>query len=321
MHAGIVHGVRVRFTNVVLLLAVPAVAPAMAPFGAGLHWTIDLLACFPVQAMGWLALAAAILFAARRCWPGAVCTLFAAVAAAAVLPAWLAGAPLPAANGMPLRVLCLNLLFDNVQVARALETVRQSAPDVVLCVEVTPAWLAGLQTGLTDFPHRCSRADPGCYGVALFSRLPLHDTAVIPLGCAWAPALRAVIETAAGPVGLLGVHTPRPGNGARAADRDTALAAVANAIAPLPPMRIVLGDFNATPWNAAFAAMLGQTGLVALSASGFHATWPSVLPWPLRIPIDHVLASPGIGLATMAVGTSFGSDHLPLCADLCLPHP
>ncbi|MEO6598201.1 MAG: endonuclease/exonuclease/phosphatase family protein [Planctomycetota bacterium] len=295
----------------------PAIAPAVAPFCAGWHWTLDLLACFPVQAMGCLLLAGTILLAARR-WQFAILYLVgASVAAVAVLPAWVGG--LPAASGVPLRMLAINLLRGNEQhVARALDAVRLAAPDVIFCSEVTPVWLEGLAAGLPDFPYRCLHADPGFFGVGLFSRLPLRAATVMPLGFDWSPAIRAVVDTAAGPVGLLGVHTPRPGTAKRGDERDRALAAIANALEPLPTMRVVLGDFNATPWNASFEAMLAETGLAAASDGAFRATWPAQLPWPLRIPIDHVLTSPGIGLESIDTGAEFGSDHLPLVAALRL---
>jgi len=312
--------VRVRLLNLLLLSALCAVPAAIAPFVASWHWTIDLLACFPVHAMLWLCFCGAVLLAARRVRAGLGCLLLAAIPAAAVVPGWLVDHR-PTEHGASLRVLSLNLLFNNTHVTAALDEVSRTAPDVVFCSEVTPAWLDGLSAGLAAFPHRCLQRDPGCYGVALFSRWPLRDAAVIPLGFDWAPAIRAVVETTAGPVGVLGVHTPRPGSRRRCEQRNTALAALPAVVAGLPAPHIVLGDFNATPWNPSFRAMLEATKLVPLTPSDFHPTWPSSLPWPLRIPIDHVLASNGVDLEHAEVGASFGSDHLPLFAVLRVARP
>ena len=312
--------VRVRLLDLLLLSALFAVPVAIAPFVAGWHWTIDLLACFPVHAMLWLCFCGSVLLAARRARAGLGCLLLAAVPAVAVVPGWLVDHR-PAEHGTSLRVLTINLLYNNTHVAAALEEVARTAPDVVFCAEVTPAWLAGLSAGLVAFPHRCLHGDPGTYGVALFSKLPLHEAAVIGIGFDWAPAIRAVLETPGGPVGLLGVHTPRPGSPRRCAQRNAALAAMPAAVAALPSPRIVLGDFNSTPWNPSFRAMLDATKLVPLSACDFNPTWPSSLPWPLRIPIDHVLASSGVGLEHAEVGPSIGSDHMPLFAVLRVARP
>ena len=312
--------VRARLLDVVLLSALFAVPAAVAPFVAGWHWTIDLLACFPVHAMLWLCTCAAVLLAGRRFRVGLACLLPAGIAAAAVVPGWLVDHG-PEEHGTSLRVLSLNLLYNNTQVAAALEEVSRTRADVVFCSEVTPEWQAGLSAGLASFPHRCLHGAPGCYGVALYSRLPLRDAVVVPVGFDWAPAIRAVVETAAGPVGLLGVHTPRPGSRRRCEQRNIALKALPAVVATLPTPHIVLGDFNATPWNPSYRAMLDATKLVPLSHCDFRPTWPSSLPWPLRIPIDHVLASDGVGLEHAEVGASFGSDHLPLFAVLRVARP
>lgn len=311
---------RVRPSNLVALLALPAVPPALAPFLASAHWSIDLLACFPVQAMGCLLLAAAVLFAARR-WRLALPYLAGGLlAAAAVVPDWYRGAETGADTGPALRVLSLNLLRGNeAAAAAALSVVRALDADVVYCSEATPGWLDGLRPLLADYPHHHLAADPGFYGTLLFSRLPLRGATSLPLGVDWAPAVRAIVQTPAGEVGLLCVHTPRPGGGARCRNRDLALAAIPAAIAPLPPARVVFGDFNATPWNHAFRRLVAATALEPATARTFRPTWPSGLPWPLRVPIDHVLLGGGVRCSEVIVGDSFASDHLPLAADLRLP--
>jgi endonuclease/exonuclease/phosphatase (EEP) superfamily protein YafD len=299
---GIVRAVRFRPTNLILLLALPAFAAAGAPFAARWHWSLDLLACFVVQAMAALALAGTALLAARRWWVALACFAGAGLAAVAVAPAWCGdpGRVAGAGSGAALRVLSLNLLRGNeAAVDRALAAIAASAPDVVFCSEVTPAWLAAVEPRLTAFPHRCHRTDAGWFGVALFAKVPLRSAEVIPLAYDWAPAVRAVLDTPAGPIGVLGVHTPRPA-----------------ALAPLPQPWLVLGDCNATPWNPAFADLCAAAGLHDAGGTSFAPTWPSSLPWPLRIPIDHVLTGRGLVATEVVVGGDFGSDHLPVAAVL-----
>ena len=311
--------VRVRPTNLLILLTAPAFGPAMAPFLPFRHWLVDLPACFPVQAAMVLLPTCLALAVARR-WRFATAYLLGALLALfAIVPGWLAAGRAAGRDGLPMRVLALNLLRGNEAMApAALAAVRAHAPDLLLCTEVTPAWLAALQTGLVDFPHRFEAADPGYFGIALYSKLPLSQAAAIPLGHTWAPALRAVVATAAGPVALLGVHTPRPGMGSRCAERDAALAAIPAALASLPSRRIVLGDFNATPWNRCFVEMLAATGLVDAGGDWFRPTWTTGWPWLLRVPIDHILTSGGIGVTISTTGPDFGSDHSPLFVELRL---
>jgi endonuclease/exonuclease/phosphatase (EEP) superfamily protein YafD len=310
---------RLRLGNLIFLLAVPALPLALAPWGAGLHWTIDLLACFPVQAMLWLAAAALLLAAGRRPRAALVCGLGAVAAAASVLPLWLGNPPAATAGAKPLRVMTINLLRENERADAVLDLVRREAPDLLFCSEVTPAWWQALAPVLTELPHHCHRADPGWFGVALFSRLPLYGAEVIPLGYAWAPAIRATLRVEQTPIGVLGIHPPRPGDRRRGEERDRALAALPAELQALPRARLVLGDCNATPWNHAFGQLLAATGLQLATIGGWRATWPTRLWWPLQIPIDHVLCSPGIGAAATRLGPDIGSDHLPVIVDLLVP--
>lgn len=306
-----------RLRRLILLAGLPALPVAAAPWFASSHWFVDLLACFPVQAGAWC-LGAAVL--ALLCGGRASFLLLfagAASAAAATAPAWLRAPDAAPADAPAVRVLALNLLRGNEAAAKdALAAIAASDPDVLFCSEVTPEWWAQLATGLPQLPHRRAQPDPGYFGVALFSRWPLRDDVVLPLPFAWAPAARAVVVTPHGDLGVLGVHTPRPGTRDQCEARDEALAAFDEALAPLPRRRVVLGDHNATPWNAAFRAMLAATSLRQASDGGWRPTWPSELPRALRIPIDHVLVGGALAVADCAVGDAFGSDHLPVAARL-----
>jgi len=308
-----------RWRRVFLLLGLFAAPVALAPHLASPHWTLDLLACFPAQAGAWCLLFAVLTLLCGGRASFVLLLGFALAAVAALAPAWLR-APARGADGDPtVRVLALNLLRGNeVAAAAALATIQASDPDVLFCSEVTAEWLACLEPALAHLPHRRARPDPGYFGVALFSRWPLASADVWPLPFDWTPAIRATVTTPHGPLGVLGVHPPRPGLRDACEARDLGLAAVADALTPLPARRVVLGDYNATPWNSGFRAMLAATGLRRADNGNWQPTWPSKLPWFLRIPIDHVLVSDGVAVADCAVGASFGSDHLPVAATLRL---
>jgi endonuclease/exonuclease/phosphatase (EEP) superfamily protein YafD len=116
------------------------------------------------------------------------------------------------------------------------------------------------------------------------------------------------------------VHLPRPGDGVATAERNDGLSAMPPAIAGLPPLRLVIGDCNATRWCATFAEMQAAAGLRDSSdGMGWQGTWPTMLPGWLRIPIDQVLVGGGIGVRDRRVGMDIGSDHMPVIADLDLP--
>ena len=306
------------------LAGVPAWWFAAAAWLPCRHWLVDLPASFAVQAMFGLALLATVLGLLRRTGLALPHLGFALVAAAAVLPPRWAAHRAQTATGTPLTLLSLNLLFGREQAApSALALIAARDPDVLFCCELTPEWRQRLATVLERYPHRCEAPSPGCFGVGLYSRLPLRDAKVVPLAFPWAPAVRAVVDSPAGPVGLLAVHTPRPGLGQHCVERDAALAAIPAALANLPRPWCVVGDCNATPYARAFAELLDATDLVDAGGTHFGGTWTAHWPWFLRVAIDHVLvdAGHGLGVARTEVGPGFGSDHLPLFAELRLVGP
>jgi len=98
--------------------------------------------------------------------------------------------------------------------------------------------------------------------------------------------------------------------------RDDQLRAAAKFLANKPKPSILLGDLNVTPWSSPFQHLLRQGGLRDTAIGfGIHPTWPSYL-WPMRIPIDHCLVSPGLRATKREVGRNVGSDHFPLLIEL-----
>jgi endonuclease/exonuclease/phosphatase (EEP) superfamily protein YafD len=102
--------------------------------------------------------------------------------------------------------------------------------------------------------------------------------------------------------------------------RNDLLQAIPDHMAEFLGLKIVAGDFNVTPWSGHFRQLVRHSGLRSSHLGrGIQSTWPSRLPLPFRIPIDHALVSPEIGVARREVGRAFGSSHQPLIVDLVLP--
>lgn len=311
-------GVKPRWTKIGTALAALAVPSALAPFCAGWHWSLDLLACFPVQSMATLTVAAVTFAICRKWWQAGIFGAFAALATWAALPTWLAdnNSPQLVEKSPELRVLSFNLLHDNVDGQQAtLKVVRELEPDVIWMAEYTPLWQRFLSRELADYPYRSELAEFGSFGAALFSRHPLVLAEMIELGHSWTPACRAVIQVPSGPIGLLGIHPPPPSFSARRTEeRNLGLRAIPRALENLPDRRIVVGDFNATPWNAPFRELRTTTGLSAGTTTSWLPSWPASLPSLLRVPIDHLLVSGGLTVREARLGPNVGSDHLPLFA-------
>lgn len=79
---------------------------------------------------------------------------------------------------------------------------------------------------------------------------------------------------------------------------------------------IVLGDLNDVAWSPTTLNFMRSGNLLdPRRGRGFYNTYPA--RWPgLRYPLDYVFSTKHFSVGTMRVLPQFGSDHLPLVAEL-----
>ena len=118
-------------------------------------------------------------------------------------------------------------------------------------------------------------------------------------------------------VTLFGVHTTSPRSADNKQTRDGQLRQLLEVISGSRAgnPQVLLGDFNATPWTPALRAIATKLNYFAPSNS-LQGTWPTWLPTPMRIPIDHIFYDDR--LCTFNSGRTHieGSDHAAVYADL-----
>ena len=309
------------------LACLAACLPAVAPSLAGGPWWLDLASHFQFPACVFLALLGLGTMLARRLLLGALLLVCATTCGYRLLPALLG----PSLVGPPaaaqvvanqLKVSVVNVQYSNQDRASVLSEIRKNDPDVLLVLELTEEWAEAL-VPLKEvlLPYFVEETKAGPFGIGVYAKAPIEHAEVLPtLGTAGTPAVRGILETRHGKVGFLGLHLPPPVDRDSSNRRDAGLAAVAGAVAELPSRRIVAGDFNATPWSRPFQRMLEQSALLdAAPGHGVQGTWPAQLPGLFRVPIDHVLVSPGFGVSRYANSGTIGSDHLARHATLLMP--
>lgn len=292
------------------LAAVAALIGLLSPFAVGLplpdalYWPLDL-------AVHWQWLYAAVLAAAcllaarwrpRRLWLLPLC-LLPLVTASVALPRAAAGTP-------ALQIAFANVHVSNADPARLLAWLARAPVDVLALAEVSPPFAAALQReapGVLPYRVLHPRNDP--WGIAVFSRIPLHDVRLVAAADG-VPRLEATLD-AGGPVRLVVLHPKPPMSPVMLRQRDAIVHAVARDGDALP--RIVVGDFNASPWSR---PLRDATHLGLRRATGLAPTWRA--QWRLRpgIPIDHVLASTHWRVRSAEVGPDIGSDHRPVRVEL-----
>lgn len=294
-----------------------ALLPAVAGYAGDWHWLLDLCAHFRWQYAVVLALGMLPALLLRK--RGLVVLLL----AGSLLNGWsLVRASGTASEAVQARATATNsawkLLVVNVHVGLVdatplLQLIERESPDVIGIIELSPALDQALRVLDERFPvHRSQpRDDP--FGIGLWTRWPGSTIEILgtpPLGF---PTL--VLHGAqAEPTRLWLVHPFPPISAEAAGWRDQQLAHVASLIGHDPRV-LVAGDFNATPWSAAYRSFRGSTGLLDSSAGQ--------LPWPtwftgsaagsvLALPIDHVLHGTGWRVLDRRIGPDIGSDHRPL---------
>ncbi len=215
---------------------------------------------------------------------------------------------LPTGGQPAVSVLVANVLRRNDDFAAVARWVQAHAPDLVALVEPDARWLAALAPVMEGHAHRVLVPRGDNFGLALYSRHPLR--AARRVETAGVPAIEAIVDLPTGALPVLLVHPPPPGGAALTAARDAAIDVIA-AWAVERDAALVLGDFNATPWSAAFGPLRAAGLRSAGAGRGLVGTWPAALG-RLGLPIDHVLAKGPFTVVDFAIDAPIGSDHRPV---------
>lgn len=223
------------------------------------------------------------------------------------------------ADAAPVRLLLLNVHMAGDDIAAVRDLILRERPDVVALVEPDQRWLDGLAPALATVGPCLQVGRDDNFGMALCGRGEI-DGAIRVLATG-RPAIAATVHLAAASLHVVVGHPIppiAPGLMAEQAVELAQLAGLARA-APAGVPTVMVGDFNATPWSRPFVGLLAATGLRDSRAGfGVGASFPSPLGM-LGIPIDHVLVSPGVGVAGRRIGPAVGSDHRPVIIALEVP--
>ena len=286
-------------------LLLPLLSHLLADSAGTLAWLIDLASHWQ-----WLFLAGLAVFAGLAAWRD---KRWAVLLLALPLPWLTASAPAP--TGEPqaqvLAVASANVHLHNRNTEALTAWLAQERPDVLVLLEVSPAYAQGLRT-LRDYPFQHIVAEDSPFGIAVLSRHPLQQIEVIEDAQGIAH-IEALLQWHGQPVGIIALHPMPPLTPQYHSVRNAKLAALARHATASGIPTVLAGDLNATPWSSAFSG-LAQLGL--RRASGLAATWPAVLQGVLGLPIDHVLVTQHWAVAARKVGPQLGSDHLPVLVHL-----
>jgi endonuclease/exonuclease/phosphatase (EEP) superfamily protein YafD len=295
---------------------------------------LALLEQFAIQ-LALLSLVGAALALVLRRW-----LRLALLLALAATFAWPAFSYRPAAASLlvesaRLKVVSANLWHSAEGHQRTIEALLASDADIIGLIEVTPNWRPVIAPLLAKYPYRvdCFDSEPECVTM-LLSRLPIVKPFAGRIWKATPIVAGGELSWNGRPITVFATHWFRPmlpSDQSMWGKQDPERAAYMAEGLPLsrqagqaglfakylnrqPADLIVMGDLNSVPWSRVQGAFRARTGLD--NQAGWSSTWPSFLPAPLRLPIDHVLARGHLVVTKFEIGPETESDHFPVVAEI-----
>jgi len=209
-------------------------------------------------------------------------------------------------------VASFNTLWVNDDADRVREEIERLDADIVTLIEVSPGKRKILNGLKQRYPHQADCFKIDYCKLAILSKLPIVESEARGR---WEgpPYILVQIGPAAGRLHVMGVHTIRFPH-SRAQFRQ--VTAIARLVEKLPGHKLVMGDFNATPFSRILSVIEGTANLRRITVL---PTWPATAGLP-QIAIDHIFLSPGLKLLEAArIGEAAGSDHYPVAARIAVP--
>jgi endonuclease/exonuclease/phosphatase (EEP) superfamily protein YafD len=211
----------------------------------------------------------------------------------------------------PLKVATFNTWFANDQPDRLKAEIERLDSDIITLVELAPGKRPMLDALLARYPYQATCFDKDFCNLAILSKLPIlgHEARVNWEG---PPLMTAKFELKTGGLTVIAVHTIRFPH-SRAQFRQ--VLALDGFVETIPGSKLIMGDFNATPFSRIIAAVAGRTGMTRLT---MLPSWPSHLDLP-QMAIDHIFVTPDIrAISGEAIGNPAGSDHYPVTMTLAV---
>jgi endonuclease/exonuclease/phosphatase (EEP) superfamily protein YafD len=228
----------------------------------------------------------------------------------------------PTQNARPdrkLSILTANVLASNRQADVLLKLVKASAPDVLVTLESDLWWERHLDALQTDMPYSIKCPLDNLYGMHVYSRLALDDTAISYLVEEGVPSIHTLIKLRTGDdvrVHFLHPAPPSPTENPKSAQRDAELVMVARAVMGSKQPIVVTGDLNDVAWSATTRLFRKLSGLLDPRVGrGMYNTFHAKYPF-LRWPLDHLFHSDHFTVSAIKRLPYFGSDHFALLTEL-----
>ena len=204
-----------------------------------------------------------------------------------------------------------NVLQSNGRRNAVMKKIGEVDADLISLQEMDEQWLFAADSSLsTKYPYQSKKLWGRNYGLAVFSKFPIHNETVTWWG--GVPNIVGSILINQQSVQFLSSHTSTPMSSKAHQNRNRHLACIAEYIADQDGPVIAMGDYNCVPWSREINSFKKFSGLKD-SRKRFAATYPSKYSL-LRIPIDYLWHSKDFDCLRFHVMDIPGSDHRGIAA-------
>ena len=276
------------------------------------HFLLDLLSHGRVHA--WLAFCVGgpLLLLAGRSRIGIIGCVLGVLVTVSLVPHFVDRSRhvIPQHDGDSLSIMTTNVLTRNQNKSGVIADILNQDPTIVTLLEVSDEWYAALSDGLNErYPYHFGVPRRDNFGIAMFSRIPFESKRVADFGGNDVPTLDATFKNSGQTFRVIATHPVPPMNTSNWEFRNQQLIDLAETISSRSEPTLLVGDLNCTQWSPFFTDLIAAAELHD-SARGF-VPWPtwypiSVLP---GLPIDHILFTNPIQIASRTIGAKLGSDH------------
>ncbi|WP_223467796.1 endonuclease/exonuclease/phosphatase family protein [Massilia soli] len=218
-----------------------------------------------------------------------------------------------------IRIMTANVLTPNRNTDGLIALIRKHEPDVFVTLETDAWWQERLDVLEDDYPFSMKCPLDNLYGMHVYSRLALEDSAIQFLVEDDIPSMHTMVVLPSGRkvrIHFLHPAPPSPTEHDESTERDAELLVVAKSVKGLDTPVIVAGDLNDVAWSTTTRLFRKMSGLLDPRIgrgmfNTFHADH-----WFLRWPLDHLFHSQHFTLSFIMRLPSFGSDHFPVLVEL-----
>ena len=209
------------------------------------------------------------------------------------------------------KVMSANINGENTDYEGLVNEIRRQNPDFITLIEIRKNWEPTLLKLKNEYPYQKHffRRKNDNYGLAVLSRIKPESMMFAEYDDSSLPSVESRLKIGSKEITILSMHPPAPFGPSRSRIRDENLLYAAHDLAQFES-RIMVGDFNMTPWSPTFRKVL-QVGKLKDSSIGFGVspTWFKVDFFMCGLKIDHILCSPDLVPIDYQVSPDFGSDH------------